>query len=69
MAKKEKRYQRFAMYIESEVMEDLRNKFGRKAPEVIRTLVKKYLEKLNKINEMETKQRQQYLKTGNKYKL
>lgn len=63
------RYQRYALYIESEVMEDLRRRFGWKTPEVVRTLIKKYLEKLDKINEEEEKQRQKYLKTGNKYKL
>lgn len=60
---------RISVYMDKNTIDEFKALCGDKTQDILRALIKKYLEKIKKIDEEEKARRTAYLKAGNKYRL
>jgi len=60
---------RISVYMDKNTIDEFKALCGDKTQDILRALIKKYLEKIKKIDEEEKARRNEYLKSGNKYRL
>ena len=60
---------RISVYLDKSTIDEFKTLCGDRTQDILRALIKKYLEKIKRIDEEEKARRNEYLKSGNKYRL